>query len=397
MRNVNGTIIFEHQPRISAFASVAGKKEAEGPLRDYFDKIVYDSYFGQATFEQAETEMMRIAVEAALEKGGMMREEIDLAFCGDLLNQCVASSFAMSGFGIPYMGIYGACSTMALGLIMSAIAIEGGAAVRAACAASSHYCTAERQYRMPLEYGSQRPPTAQWTVTGAGACVVEADSAYHRRHKTSKAGTVQGDAAKAKSNKDDTINQNESSGQASKDEAVDGKPAVDISSLDVEHTILPNAHMPYISAACPGIITDYAVTDQNNMGAAMAPAAADTIFRFLEASGTSAEDYDMIFTGDLGRVGSRLLYDLMEERGIDLALKHQDCGVMIFDEAQDIHAGGSGCGCCASVLCGHILRGMLRRQYRNILFIATGALLSPTTVLQKQTIPSVAHLVNIRI
>lgn len=227
MTNQNGIIQFDNRPRISAFASVVGKKEAEGPLREDFDRIVYDSYFGQQSFEQAETQMMRTAVEKALEKGGVMHEEIDLAFCGDLLNQCVASSFAMSGFGIPYIGIYGACSTMALGLMLSAAAVDSGAALRTVCAASSHYCTAERQYRMPLEYGSQRPPTAQWTVTGSGACVIEADSELTKH---------------------------------------------DRSDHDHRRTILPNAHMPYLHAACPGIITDYAVSDQNNMGAAMAPA-----------------------------------------------------------------------------------------------------------------------------
>lgn len=230
MQNCNGTLLFETKPRIGAFASVVGKKEAQGPLREDFDRIVYDSYFGKDTFEKAETEMMRTAVEIALEKGEMMQQEIDLAFCGDLLNQCVASSFAMSGFGIPYAGIYGACSTMALGLMMSAITVESGAARRAVCAASSHYCTAERQYRMPLEYGSQRPPTAQWTVTGAGACIVEIDSGKSKE----KSGNIKQD--------------------------------------DARRTALPNTHMPYIRAARPGVITDYAVTDQNNMGAAMAPA-----------------------------------------------------------------------------------------------------------------------------
>ena len=357
MKNSNGTLLFESKPRISAFASVVGKKEAQGPLREDFDRIIYDSYAGTDTFEKAEIELMRTAVNIALEKGDLLRDEINLAFCGDLLNQCVASSFAMSGFGIPYAGVYGACSTMALGLMMAAIAVESRAAVRAIAAASSHYCTAERQYRFPLEYGSQRPPTAQWTVTGSGACVVEADSENHRRLSDSP----------------------------------------DIRNDPNRTTVIPNTHMPYIRAACPGIITDYAVTDQNNMGAAMAPAAADTIYRYLSATNTDVYDYDAIFTGDLGRVGSRLLYDLMLDKGIDISGKHKDCGVMIFDESQDVHAGGSGCGCCASVLCGHILRNLCARRYRNILFIATGALLSPTTVLQKQTIPSIAHLVNIRI
>jgi len=247
MKNCNSILLFETRPRISAFASVVGKKEAEGPLREDFDKIGYDSYFGQDTFEKAETEMMRTAVELAFEKGEMTREEIDLAFCGDLLNQCVASSFAMSGFGIPYAGIYGACSTMALGLMMSAIAVESGAAKRAVCSASSHYCTAERQYRMPLEYGSQRPPTAQWTVTGAGACVVEVDSERDKKHKAA---------------------------DPEQEEFPLGKRPLKYPPIpdNLSHGVLPNTHMPYIRAACPGIITDFSVTDQNNMGAAMAPA-----------------------------------------------------------------------------------------------------------------------------
>ena len=173
MRNQNGNLIFEKMPSIASFAAVVGKKEGEGPLRDCYDRIIHDSYAGTDTFEQAESELMRTAVQVALNKGRLTREQIDLACCGDLLNQCVASSFAMRSYSIPYAGVYGACSTMALSMILSATAIESGAARRAVCAASSHYCTAERQYRFPLEYGSQRPPTAQWTVTGSGACILE--------------------------------------------------------------------------------------------------------------------------------------------------------------------------------------------------------------------------------
>lgn len=359
MFSTNGTIIFEHRPRIVSFASVVGKKEGEGPLRDDFDTVIHDSYVGQDTFEKGESELMRTALRIAADKAGLRMRDIGVAFCGDLLNQCVASSFAFNGTSVPYAGIYGACSTMALGLILSAISVEGGAARRAVCAASSHYCTAERQYRFPLEYGSQRPPTAQWTVTGSGACVIEEDSARARTRPR-------------------------------RDEAV-------LSGSSAALRIIPNGDMPYIHSAHIGVINDMGVTDQNNMGAAMAPAAADTIYRYLCATDTDPSDFDAIFTGDLGRVGTRLLYDLLHEKGVDLSACHRDCGVMIFTEEQDVHAGGSGCGCCASVLCGHILRGMLSRRYRNILFIATGALLSPTTVMQKQTIPSVAHLVNIRI
>ena len=365
MYNTDGTIIFETHPRVTAFASVVGKKEAQGPLREDFDRIIYDSYVGKSTFEQGESELTRTAIDIALNKGELNAEDIDLAFCGDLLNQCVASSFAVRGSEIPYVGIYGACSTMALGLIMSALSVESGAARRSLCAASSHYCTAERQYRFPLEYGSQRPPTAQWTVTGAGACILEENSDMAAERRSSRIRHKE-----HLQNRDYTAD---------------------------EERVISNTDMPYIRAACPGIINDMGIKDQNNMGAAMAPAAADTIWRYFAATNTDVYDYDAVFTGDLGRVGSRLLYDLMLDKGIDISTRHKDCGVMIFSEEQDVHAGGSGCGCCASVLCGHILRAMCDRRYHNILFIATGALLSPTTVMQKQTIPSIAHLVNIRI
>jgi len=231
LKRENGNLIFDRRPTIRSFAAVAGKKEGEGPLAKRFDCIIHDSYAGKDTFEQAESELMNAAVRLAMEKGGLRADDIDIAFCGDLLNQCVASSFAMAPVGIPYAGIYGACSTMGLGLILSAMAIESGAASRAVCAASSHYCTAERQYRLPLEYGSQRPPTAQWTVTGSGACILERTDTPDMRQITSA--------------------DFDASGGNRLDSARDS---------------------PYIASARIGKITDYAVTDQNNMGAAMAPA-----------------------------------------------------------------------------------------------------------------------------
>ena len=254
MYNVDSTVFFEHRPRIAAFASVAGKKEAQGPLRDDFDRIIYDSYVGKDTFEQGESELMRTAIGIALGKAELTAGDIDAAYCGDLLNQCVASSFAVSGMPVPYAGIYGACSTMALGLILSAIAVEGGAARRAVCAASSHYCTAERQYRFPLEYGSQRPPTAQWTVTGSGACVIEADSDHRKRAR-----------------EDDSDHRK----RAREDDTDHRKRAKVDDSAQAEYTpdrIVPNTDMPYIRAARLGMINDMGITDQNNMGAAMAPA-----------------------------------------------------------------------------------------------------------------------------
>ena len=227
MRNLHGNLVFENHPSITSYASVAGKKEGEGPLHREFDRVVSDCYASRETFEQAESELTRMAVQLALDKAGLTPREIQTAFCGDLLNQCVASRFALSDFGVPYAGIYGACSTMGLGLILAAMAVECGAAEKALCAASSHYCTAERQYRFPLEYGSQRPPTAQWTVTGAGACLLR---------------TQPPDREASASRKESPTHRD------------------------------PSLRIPRVAAARLGRIIDFAVTDQNNMGAAMAPA-----------------------------------------------------------------------------------------------------------------------------
>ncbi len=333
IRRVGGrTLQFENMPAVSGFASVVGKKEGEGPLAEYFDKINYDPYLGQDSWEKAESMLQRQAVSLALEYAGKKGGDIDFIFSGDLLNQCISSSYGLRCFNIPYLGQYGACSTMAQGLIMSSVMVESGAARAAACVTSSHFCSAERQYRYPLEYGGQRPPTAQWTVTGSGSCVVE--------HRTSPG-------------------------------------------------------LPKIKYATVGKITDLGVTDANNMGAAMAPAACDTLKSFFEDTKTGASDYDVIATGDLGKTGSALLYDLMNNYGYGIDKNHRDCGMLIYDlNTQDVHSGGSGCGCSASVLCSYLLKSMLSGKYKNILFIATGALMSPTSNQQGESIPSVAHLVN---
>ena len=325
------TFCFEEQPVIIGYAAVAGKKEGEGPLSKFFDRIIYDPYDGMNSFEEAESCMQSEAVSLALEKSGVSADEVDFAFAGDLLNQCTGSGFCLRNFDISYLGQYGACSTMGQGLMMAALFVESGAAKNAVCATSSHFCSAERQYRFPLEYGCVRTPTAQWTVTGAGSCVIA---------KTGKGARV--------------------------------------------------AH------ATVGKITDLGVTDANNMGAAMAPAAADTIAAYLRDTQTEPADYDLILTGDLGLVGSRNLRELLLKENIDISANHSDCGMMIFDrETQDVHAGGSGCGCCATVLCAKILRELENGSLHNILFVPTGALLSATTAGQKQTIPSIAHLIHI--
>lgn len=333
IRRIGGhTIGFEEMPSIVGFASVAGKFESQGPLGKTFDKIIYDSYDGLDTYEQAESRFQSEAVTEALTKAKIKAEEVDCIFAGDLLNQCVGSSYGLIDFGIPYLGQYGACSTMAQGLIMASVFVESGAAKTAMCVTSSHFCSAERQYRFPLEYGGVRTPTAQWTVTGSGSCVL----------KNAKKG-------------------------------------------------------PCIARATVGRIVDLGVKDANNMGAAMAPAAAQTLKNFFDDTGTAPRDYDLILTGDLGEVGSKSLYDLLLLEDIDIRNRHNDCGLMIFDRnKQDVHAGGSGCGCAASVFCSKILSDLSSGIYNNILFMATGALMSPTTCGQGATIPSIAHLVNVK-
>ena len=332
IKRTGATLIFENMPGIIGYASVAGKKESEGPIGELFDKIIYDSRGGGETFESAESELQREAASLAMDKAVLKPEDIELVFAGDLLNQCVASVFAAKGFGIPYLGQYGACSTMAQAMGSAAVFVESGAANNALCVTSSHFCAAERQYRFPMEYGSVRTPTAQWTVTAAGSCVLSSE------------------ARKA----------------------------------------------PKIKAASFGRITDLNITDANNMGAAMAPAAADTIMRFFSDTNTSPQDYDRVFTGDLGLAGSYILCDLLLRGGFDIRGRHSDCGLIIFDRAvQDVHSGGSGCGCCASVLCSKILGELVQGSLKNILFVATGALLSSTTAQQGKSIPGIAHLVNI--
>lgn len=326
------TLGFEETPSIIGYASIAGKLESKGPLGKGFDKIIYDSYDGRATFEQAESRFQTEAVATAISKAGITADEVDCIFAGDLLNQCIGSSYGLIDFNIPYLGQYGACSTMAQGLIMASVFVESGAANTAMCVTSSHFCSAERQYRFPLEYGSVRTPTAQWTVTGAGSCVLN----------NSKKG-------------------------------------------------------PSIARATVGKIVDLGIKDANNMGAAMAPAAAQTLKNYFEDTGTVPGDYDLILTGDLGEVGSKSMYDLLLLNDIDIRNRHNDCGLMIFDRnKQDVHAGGSGCGCAASVLCSKILTDMNSGIYNNILFMATGALMSPTACGQGASIPSIAHLVNIK-
>lgn len=325
------TIKFTNPPKLRSFACVVGKKEAEGPLGEYFDKIEPDEYAGEDNWEKAESRLQSEAMSLALEKGKLKSEDLDISVGGDLLNQCTATSFAVKDLDVPFLGVYGACSTMAESLITASAFVDGGYADLAMASAGSHFCSAEKQFRTPLEYGGQRPPSAQWTVTGAGAVIL----------------------------------------------GHEGNVAV--------------------TCATVGTITDRGVTDANHMGAAMAPAFARTISEHLRNTFTKPSDYDGIFSGDLGIIGMDLARELLRMDGINLGEVYHDCGEMIFDrEKQDVHAGGSGCGCSASVLCGYILPKLESGCWKRVLFTATGALLSPTTVLQGESIPCIAHAVELQ-
>lgn len=325
------TFTMINPPTIHSYASIAGKKEGEGPLSQCFDRIEEDSYFGQDTWEKAESELQKQAVELAVSKSNLKPEDIDFMFAGDLLNQCIGTTFGLRDLNIPLLGIYGACSTMAEGILLASIMTDSGLGGNVVAVTSSHFCTAERQFRLPLSYGGQRTPTAQWTCTASGAVVVT-----------------------------------------------------------------PKTAPPYVRGVTIGKIIDMGITDANNMGAAMAPAAAYTIKTFLQDTKMKPTDFDYIVTGDLGEVGSDLLVDLLKKENIDIADNHKDCGKMIFDpKTQDVHAGGSGCGCSASTLCGYFLPKVKTGEIKDMLFIATGALMSPTATQQGESIPSIAHLVHI--
>ncbi len=329
---------------ILASGTVTGEKEKRGPLGGRFD-LSGDDRFGKDTWEKAEAEMQRLAVGMALRKAGLKEEDVDLLFAGDLINQCISSSYGLVSYRIPFLGLFGACSTCAEGLLIGTSYLAG-AYDRAVAVTSSHFCSAERQFRFPLEYGGQRAPTAQWTVTGSGAFVLSAVAEDVMRNKENMSG----------------------------------------------------AYVPVIEEILPGCIVDRGITDAGNMGAAMAPSAADTLERYFSAKDVpSPEMFDLIVTGDLGREGSAILKDLMAARNIDIVRNHVDCGCMIYSETEsDTHAGGSGCGCSAVVLAADILENIRTGVLRDILFLGTGALMNPMSINQKQSIPGIAHLVRIR-
>lgn len=325
------SFVLSEPPVISAWASVAGKKESEGPLTSYFDIKQKDTYFGQKTWEQGEKRMQQLALQTLAKKAAIRQSDFGLVLSGDLLNQCIGSSFTLRNTGIPHIGLYGACSTMAESLMVASMVVGGGFSDRVVSMTSSHFASSERQYRFPLGYGGQRTPCAQWTVTGAGAALV-----------------------------------------------------------------CKSGNGPRITACTVGTVTDLGVKDANNMGAAMAPAAYNTIKAHFDDLKTSPDDFDLIVTGDLGQLGKEMLLALARKDGVSLGGKLTDCGTMVFDiQKQDVHSGGSGCGCSAITLCGYLLGKLSTGKLKKILFCGTGALLSPTSTQQNLPIPGVCHAVSI--
>lgn len=327
------TIKFENPPKIIATYSIVGPKEGQGPLKDYFDEILTDDLCGKDSFEKAESEIMYSAITNAIKKANLKEEDIEYLFAGDLLNQLTSSSFTARQLNIPFFGLYGACSTMTESLSLAAMAMDGGYADYVIASTSSHFSSAERQFRFPLEYGSQRNPAAQWTVTGSGAMVL-------------------------------------------------GR----------------NGNYPEVTYVTTGVVKDYGIKDANNMGAAMAPAAVDTLVNHFKDTGRNPEYYDAIATGDLAKVGKEITTKLLKEYGYDISKNFFDCGDMIFDdEEQNTSSGGSGCGCSAVVASGYFYKKLMKREIKSLLLISTGALMSPTSTMQGESIPGIAHAVSIEI
>lgn len=327
------TIKFDTPPTITSTACIVGPKEADGPLATYFDKCLDDEFWGEETWEKAESKIIKETVSLAVAKSSIASQSIDYCFAGDLLNQCISSSFGLRELNIPFFGVFGACSTFVESMSLGSVFIDGGAAENVLCATSSHFCSAEKQFRFPLELGNQRPPTSQWTVTGSGAAVL------------SKSGNG-----------------------------------------------------PYITHITPGKIVDLGIKDANNMGAAMAPAAVDTLLTHFQDTGRAPSYYDLILTGDLGHIGKDITIDMMKTHGYNIKSNYNDCGVLIFDkEAQDTHSGGSGCACCGTVFSGYVFKQLQQKKVQKVLLVATGALTNSTSAQQGETIPGIAHAVSIEL
>jgi len=325
------TVLMQNPVNIADTASIVGKKEGEGPLASYFDYILEDEYWGEKSFEKTESKILYETINRVIQKANKTTANINYILAGDLLNQCISSAYAIRDINVPFLGLYGACSTMVESLSVGSMLIDGGFADNIIAVTSSHFCTAERQFRFPLELGSQRPPTAQWTVTGSGAAILSTEG-----------------------------------------------------------------NGPKITTITTGKIVDMGIKDANNMGAAMAGAAVDTIYTHFNETGRNIDYYDLIITGDLGHIGLDLTNEMLNRLGVNIEKKYTDCGVLIFDkENQDTHAGGSGCGCCATVFAGYLYKKLMSKELNKILLIATGALMSTTALQQGESIPGIAHAISI--
>ena len=327
------TIMFDMPINIISTASIVGPKEAEGPLAKHFDKCLDDEFWQEKTWEKAESKIIKETVNSSVIKSGLSVQDINYCFAGDLLNQCISSSFGLRELGVPFFGIFGACSTFGEGIGLASVFIESGVADNIICATSSHFCSAEKQFRFPLELGNQRPPSSQWTVTGAGSIVLS-----------------------------------------------------------------KNGNGPKVTAITTGKVVDMGIKDANNMGAAMAPAALDTLITHFKETGRSPNYYDGIFTGDLGYIGKDILIENAILKGYNIKNNYNDCGVLIFDKKnQDTHSGGSGCACSATVFCGYLYKQLVEKNLKKILLIPTGALTNSTTAQQGESIPGIAHAVAIEV
>ena len=325
------SIVFSNPPYIVGAAAVGGVKEGKGPQRKWFDFLLEDDIFGEKTWEKAEGKMLKKAIDLALGDGRLLEKQVDLLLGGDLINQLMFANYTARDMQIPFLGLYGACSTMTESLIAGSVFIDGGYASNAVCAVSSHYCTAERQFRMPLEHGNQRPPSAQWTATAAGSMVLSGRRSPGRRIR--------------------------------------------------------------VTAATIGRVVDPGIKNVNEMGAAMAPAAVDTLLTHFRDLERTPEDYDVILSGDLGNIGKNILIDLMEKQGCPVAGRYNDCGALMYNESQDVHSGGSGCGCSASLFAGRVIKEMRQGTIHKALIMSTGALLSTISSGQGESIPGIAHAV----
>lgn len=343
------TIFFKNKPYIISAFSIAGKKESEGPMKNWFDYCIKDDTYGEKTWEKSESKMLKTAMNEVVAKAGKNHSEIGAMLSGDLLNQLMSSSFMARDMHIPFLGMYGACSTMTESLMLGSVLVDGRYSDNVIIGASSHYCTAERQFRMPLEHGNQRPPSAQWTATAAGAMLIsQSDCKYS-----------------------DVIN--------------------------IENEMV-NSKKIRVESGTIGKIIDAGVKDANQMGSAMAPAAVDTVLNHLQDTKRTIDYYDVVLTGDLGFTGKEIVKDFLADAGIkqsDVDKVYDDCGAMMYTSQQDIHSGGSGCGCSASIFSGYVYKKLRRGDIKRALIISTGALLSTISPFQGESIPGIAHAISL--